>query len=66
MTKDFLPAIADGVRQNKMQPTNPNAVKYNTFVKQFFEHVFTFFPVAVPVHCRLCKTEECGVQRCEV
>ena len=32
------------------------------FWNKLFEHFFTCFPVTVPVHCRLCKTEECGVQ----
>ena len=47
-----------------MQPTNPNAVTYNTFVKQVVWTVLCMFPL-LPVQCRLWNAEEGRVRSVE-
>ena len=43
-------------RENKMQPTNPNAFTWNTFVKQVNLKSLVFFPL-LPCQC----TVDCGM-----
>ena len=68
-------------KENKMQPTSPNAHTYvkgtdvetheyavtqNTFLKQFFfEQSCAFFPVTIRVHRRLWNMEESGMPSVE-
>ena len=50
--------------KNKMQPTNPNAVTWNTFVKQVnwtFLCMFPLLPYQCTVDCGMWKRVECKV-----